>query len=79
LKNKPLAGDVDISELAKQTEGYSGADIEAICREAAMLALREFIKPGMKKSELKGAMKGRKNHKKYFLATVDKIKPTSEK
>nr|MBC8522121.1 AAA family ATPase [Methanomicrobia archaeon] len=77
LREKPLADDVDISELAKQTEGYSGADIEAICREAAMLALREFIKPGMVKEELKEAMKGRKIHKKHFLATIKKIEPTS--
>lgn len=77
LRGKPLAKDVDISELAKQTEGYSGADIEAICREAAMLALREFIKPGMVKEELKEAMKGRKIHKKHFLATIEKIEPTS--
>ncbi len=79
LKGKPLADDIDISELAKQTEGYSGADIESICREAAMLALREFIKPGMDKGELKEAMKGRKIHKEHFLATIEKIKPTSEK
>ena len=79
LKGKPLADDVDISELAKQTEGYSGADIESICREAAMLALREFIKPGMDKGELKEAMKGRKIHKEHFLATIEKITPTSEK
>jgi len=76
LRGKPLADDVDISELAKQTEGYSGADIEAICREAAMLALREFIKPGMVKEELKKAMKGRKIYKKHFLATIEKIEPT---
>ncbi len=41
-KSMPLK-DVDIEELAKQTEGYVGADIEAICREAAILALRENI------------------------------------
>ncbi len=77
LRGKPLAKDVDISELAKQTEGYTGADIEAICREAAMLGLREFIKPGMVKEELKEAMKGRKIYKKHFMATIEKIEPTS--
>jgi len=41
-KNMPLKN-VDIEELAKKTEGYVGADIEAICREAAILALRENI------------------------------------
>jgi transitional endoplasmic reticulum ATPase len=39
-KDMPLANDVDIEELAEITEGYSGADIEAICREAAMTAAR---------------------------------------
>lgn len=37
----PLAKDVDIGELAKQTNNYTGADITAVCREAAMFALRE--------------------------------------
>lgn len=32
-----------IIKLAKVTEGYVGADIEAVCREAAILALRENI------------------------------------
>ena len=40
-KNMPLAKDVDIEELATRTDGYVGADIENLCREAAMLALRE--------------------------------------
>ncbi len=40
----PLAKDVDIKKLSKDCDGCSGADIEAICRESAMLALREDIK-----------------------------------
>ena len=39
-KNMPLAKDVDLEKLAKATKNYSGADIEAVCREAAMIALR---------------------------------------
>jgi len=39
-KNMPLAKDVDLAEFAKKTEGYVGSDIEAVCREAAILALR---------------------------------------
>jgi transitional endoplasmic reticulum ATPase len=42
-RNMPLAEDVDLQQLAKMTEGYSGSDIEAVCREAGMLALRENI------------------------------------
>jgi len=40
-RNMPLADDVDLDELAELTEGYAGADIEGICREAGMIALRE--------------------------------------
>jgi transitional endoplasmic reticulum ATPase len=41
-KDMPLKA-VKLDEIAKRTEGYVGADIEAICREAAILALREDI------------------------------------
>jgi transitional endoplasmic reticulum ATPase len=39
----PLSRDVDLEELARKAQGYSGADVEAICREAAMESLREDI------------------------------------
>ena len=42
-KNMPLSHDVGSEELAHITKGYSGADIEAVCREAAMNALRRNI------------------------------------
>ncbi len=44
LKKMPLADGVKADLLAKKTEGYVGADIEGVCREAAMIALREDIK-----------------------------------
>ncbi len=40
---KPLAKGVDVDALAAETEGLVGADIEAICRRASMLAIREFL------------------------------------
>ena len=43
LKGKPLAEDVDLSTLAKQAEGVSGAEIENLCRQATMEAIRECI------------------------------------
>jgi transitional endoplasmic reticulum ATPase len=42
-REKPLADDVDLDWLAERTAGYVGADIEAVTREAAMAATREFV------------------------------------
>jgi len=42
-KNMPLAKDVKTEKIIEMTEGYVGADIESMVREAAMLALREDI------------------------------------
>ena len=44
--NKPLADDVSLDDLAKRTEGCTGADISAICNEAVMNAVRSIVKPG---------------------------------
>jgi transitional endoplasmic reticulum ATPase len=46
----PLSKEINISDLAERTEGYTGADIEGICREAGIIALRSNIKA--KKVEL---------------------------
>ncbi|PSP97876.1 AAA family ATPase [Halobacteriales archaeon QS_5_70_17] len=45
-RDRPLAADVDLEELAAETEGYVGADVEAVCREAAQAAVREFVAGG---------------------------------
>ncbi len=42
-RGMPLAEDVDLTDLARKTAGYSGADLEALCREAALNALRRDI------------------------------------
>ena len=42
-RKKPLDKDVDLSRLAKETEGITGADIEFICRKSSMFAIREYI------------------------------------
>ncbi|RQD87854.1 AAA family ATPase [Methanosalsum natronophilum] len=62
-KNIPLAKDVDIKELADMTEGYVGADIEAVCREGVMLSLRN----NFESSEVE---------MKYFREALKKVRPT---
>ena len=42
-RDMPLSKDVDLQEIAEKARGYSGADVEALCREAAMNALRDSI------------------------------------
>jgi transitional endoplasmic reticulum ATPase len=57
-RGMPLAKDVDLDVLATETEGYVGADIAAICREAAMLVLRRDIKgKEVKMADFREAMK----------------------
>ena len=45
-RNTPTAAGVDLGALAARTEGYSGGDIAALVREAAMLAIEETIVDG---------------------------------
>jgi SpoVK/Ycf46/Vps4 family AAA+-type ATPase len=57
-KNMPLAKDIDLEKLAEKTEGYVGADLEGLAREAGMLALREDINcKEVKKKHFEEAMK----------------------
>jgi transitional endoplasmic reticulum ATPase len=51
-KGKPLASDVDPGVMAQKTEGLAGADIEVICREASMIAIREFLRTQGEKTKL---------------------------
>jgi len=42
-RGMPLAQDVDLEKLSQITHGFVGADLEALCREAAMNALRKIM------------------------------------
>jgi transitional endoplasmic reticulum ATPase len=39
----PLGGDVDLREIAEHSHGFVGADLEALCQEVGMIALRNFL------------------------------------
>ncbi len=59
----PLASDVDLEDLATRTEGYSGADLAALVREAAMNALREDVN-------------AREVKMKHFLQALKGVQPS---
>jgi len=50
---KPLGPDVDLRELARETDGFTGADLEKLSQEAAMAAVRDFLtlEPGRETSK----------------------------
>ncbi|GFO97936.1 ATPase AAA, CDC48 subfamily [groundwater metagenome] len=62
MKNIPLSEDVNKEELADLTDNYVGADIETLCREAVMLALRENF--NTEKVEMR-----------HFRASLKKVRP----
>ncbi|TET30971.1 MAG: AAA family ATPase [Candidatus Heimdallarchaeota archaeon] len=70
-----LASDVNIDELAKITEGYTGADIAAATKEAGMLAVRKFIGKSTSKEDIleKLKTKGFKITQKLLLESLKKI------
>jgi transitional endoplasmic reticulum ATPase len=76
-RKKPLSEDVSLEKLAEMTEGFTGADIAAVCETASMLAIREHIEKykdekvaSEKADELKITMK-------HFEEAMSKIKPSS--
>jgi cell division protease FtsH len=54
-RNKPLAPDVDLSTVARQTAGLAGADLANICNEAAIFAGRRGLQQ-IGQAEFEGAM-----------------------
>jgi len=81
-RNVPLAEDVNLEELARRTEGYSGADLAALVKEAAMLALREvYEKLKSEKKYEQDIMKELekidiKVSKKHFELALTKVRPS---
>lgn len=54
-KNKPLSDDVDLGDLAKASSGFTGADLENLMNEAALLAARHK-KPYINMQDIEDAM-----------------------
>ncbi len=72
-RKKPLAPDVNLDELAKRTDKYTGAELAALCNEASMLAIREYASQVPSLDET--AIKKVRISKKHFDEALKKIRP----
>jgi transitional endoplasmic reticulum ATPase len=67
MKGVPVSKDIDYKELAKETEGYTGADIANVCREAKTKALNDSLSSG-KETEI---------NMQTLKDVISKIKPSA--
>jgi len=74
-RDKPLADDVDLDWLARRTEGFVGADIEAVAREAAMAASREFIE-SVSPEEIDESVGNVRISREHFEDALDEVGPS---
>ena len=72
-KRKPVAPDVALDDIARRTEKYTGAELAAVCNEAAMLALRETATqlPSLDEAALKKV----RITKAHFEAALRRVQP----
>ncbi|MHB2037601.1 MAG: CDC48 family AAA ATPase, partial [Nitrososphaerales archaeon] len=78
LNGRPLAKDIGADELAKRTEGYSGADIQAVADTASMLAIREYIDKYKGSDVVNAKLKELVVTEKQFNEALSKVKPYSK-
>ncbi len=72
-----LSPDIDIELLAKRMENYTGADIAAVCNEARMLAIREFVNNSIPNEKLNNEELNRSKVKReHFEHALKQVKPT---
>lgn len=81
----PLAEDVDLKQIAELLEGWSGADLKAICQESTVIALKEWMsemggqeavltrKPG---SETDKSAPNKEVAQRHFLQACKKLRPS---
>lgn len=78
----PLAADVRLEELAEHTHGFVGADLEALCQEVGMIALRRYLstvtRPDLDSAKADAAELGRLQvTRDDFLAGLKEVEPSA--
>ncbi|MFP3197292.1 MAG: AAA family ATPase, partial [Sulfolobaceae archaeon] len=67
-KNVPLAEDVTLEEIAEKTEGYTGADLEALVREATINAMRQAYRDC--DQQVRNSCQGKDNSEECYLKNM---------
>lgn len=78
-RGMPLAEDVSLERLAETTHGFVGADLEALCREAAMVTLREIMPRLQRDRDSLGyeQVAGLQVRMGHFLTALGEIEPSA--
>jgi len=78
LEGKPISSDVSINEFAKRMEGYTGADIAAVCEEATLLTIRRAISDTSIDTKDKESVKKVKVDREAFNQALEKVLKSAE-
>jgi transitional endoplasmic reticulum ATPase len=75
-RRKPLGPDVNLDRLAERLENYTGAEIAAICSQAAMAALKEFVEKhgGIKEEKINELV----INSRHFEEAIEKVSPLTK-
>jgi transitional endoplasmic reticulum ATPase len=75
----PLAKDVDLREIAEHSHGFVGADLEALCQEVGMNALRGFLSayPLANDGEISPELESLQVTREDFLAGLKEVEPSA--
>src|SRR6266516_2638986 len=76
---RPLDPEISLEELAKLTDGRNGADIEAICRRASLLAMREWIAPRLNLQRIEVTEATEDSGNQFIESNADLVMPTDAK
>ncbi|WP_411963252.1 CDC48 family AAA ATPase [Haloferax sp. YSMS24] len=75
VRNKPISSDIDLNDVAAHMDGYSGADVAAVCREAALRAIQDVASAyeGLEANEHADEILITRDH---FDAALTSVSPT---
>jgi transitional endoplasmic reticulum ATPase len=78
-RRMPLAADIDLNQIAQITHGFVGADLEALCREAGMAAVRRYLPVGAlgNSDRLPVTPESMQISREDFLTALREVEPTA--